>query len=59
LIKTPAGSSKASLIYITSAIEEKLARGKKKGRERRGEKEGGLQIKVCIYTLSSRGEFDF
>jgi hypothetical protein len=52
-IKAPAGSSKASLIYTASAVEEKLARGKKKE-----EKEGGLQTKVCIRTLSSRREFD-
>jgi hypothetical protein len=30
LIKTPAGLSKASLIYTASAIEEKLARERKK-----------------------------
>jgi hypothetical protein len=53
LIKAPAGSSKASLIYTALAVEKKLARRKKKKK-----KEGGLQTKVCIYTLSSRREFD-
>jgi hypothetical protein len=34
-IKAPAGSSKASLIYTALAMEEKLARKRKKERERR------------------------
>jgi hypothetical protein len=44
-IKAPAGSLKASLIYTALAMEEKLARGRKKGEkeggERRGRKKGG------------------
>jgi hypothetical protein len=32
--------------------------GEKEGGERREEKEGGLQTKVCIRTLSSYREFD-
>jgi preprotein translocase subunit Sec63 len=53
-IKAPVGSLKASLIYTALAVEEKLARGRKKGRkkkEKEGERKKGAYRLKSVYVL--------